>query len=146
MQASLLTLAKSIYQHFVGSKITSMCMWLSWLETFSIRFFMGNRKLQFAVKRLQFHVAGIFVKSNYITTCSIIFCQYLFSTNFSYFSQRKTQSTFRTNSAGRCERSFISSRKMLSRESRINSFCSKSYSISRNLSVKKTKNISSRMY
>ena len=29
------------------------------LETFSIRFFMGNRKLQFAVRRLQFQVARV---------------------------------------------------------------------------------------
>ena len=29
------------------------------LETFSIRFFMGNRKLQFAVTRLKFHFAEI---------------------------------------------------------------------------------------
>ena len=28
------------------------------LETFSITFFMGNRKLQFAFTRLQFHVAA----------------------------------------------------------------------------------------
>ena len=30
------------------------------LETFSIRFFMGNRKPQFALTRLQFHVAARF--------------------------------------------------------------------------------------
>ena len=29
------------------------------IETFSIRVFMGNRKQQFAVMRLQFRVAGI---------------------------------------------------------------------------------------
>lgn len=29
------------------------------LETFSIKFFMGNRELQFAVTRLQLHAAGI---------------------------------------------------------------------------------------
>ena len=29
------------------------------LGTFSIRFFMGNRKLQFSVARLQFYVAEI---------------------------------------------------------------------------------------
>ena len=30
------------------------------LETFSIRFFMGNRKPQFVLTRLQFHVAARF--------------------------------------------------------------------------------------
>ena len=29
------------------------------IETFSIKFFMGDRKLQFAVTRLQFHIAWI---------------------------------------------------------------------------------------
>lgn len=32
---------------------------IEWMETFGIRFFMGNLKTQIAVTHLQFHVAGI---------------------------------------------------------------------------------------
>ena len=47
------------------------------LETFSIKFFMGNRKLQFAITRLQFHVAGIsgFSKA-FIVLCHYVFRQF----------------------------------------------------------------------
>ena len=49
------------------------------LETFSIRFFMGNRKPQFAVTRLQFHVAEI---SNFSKAFSSVqFSSFLFSQN-----------------------------------------------------------------
>ena len=41
----------------MGQQIVAPC--LDVIETFSIRVFMGNRKLQFAVMRLQFRVAGI---------------------------------------------------------------------------------------
>ena len=41
----------------MGQQIVVPC--LDVIETFGIKVFMGNRKLQFAVMRLQFRVAGI---------------------------------------------------------------------------------------
>ena len=41
----------------MGQQIVTPC--LDVIETFSIRVYTGNRKLQFAVMRLQFRVAGI---------------------------------------------------------------------------------------
>ena len=48
------------------------------LETFSITFFMGNRKLQFAFTRLQFHVAARF---QILARRSVQFSSFLFRQN-----------------------------------------------------------------
>ena len=48
------------------------------LETFSMRFFMGNRKPQFALTRLQFHVAARF---HILARRSVQFSSFLFSQN-----------------------------------------------------------------
>ena len=43
------------------------------LETYSIRFFMGNRKVQFAIKLLQFHVPEISNFSKVFSSVQFIF-------------------------------------------------------------------------
>ena len=54
----------------IDSKLPCVC---SIIETFSIRFFMGNRKPQFAVTRLQFHVAEISNFSKAFSSVQFIF-------------------------------------------------------------------------
>ena len=70
----------------VGYKVTFAEVFLYNVETFSIKIFMGkrkaqtaNRKLQFAVTRLTFHVAGF---SNFSKAFSSVqFSPFLFSQN-----------------------------------------------------------------